>query len=248
MEVMCVMHQADPYGHLIINGSALEVPQLSRMVGCSEKEGRRWMLELEKAGVFSKTLAGVIFSRRMVKDEKLRGVRAEAGKLGGNPDLVGTKVNQNAPPKDNQKPTPSSSVFGLQSSEATPGVDPPSAEPPGNTAAGAMAAELRRKGVSVTSQHPTLLQWLADGFSIPSALEAVEVARLTKPVPEPLPANYVDRILRNPPKKAEPAWWSSDQRIIAKGKELDLNPRPGEEMVTFKERIQNEIGKRKQAA
>lgn len=49
-----------------------------------------------------------IISRRMVKDEKIRQIRREVGKLGGNPSLKSTPsdlVNQSV----NQNPTPSSS-------------------------------------------------------------------------------------------------------------------------------------------
>jgi hypothetical protein len=56
---------------------------------------------------------GTIYSRRMVKDERLRNARAEAGKLGGNPNLVNHLVNLQVNHVDNypskQKPTPSSS-------------------------------------------------------------------------------------------------------------------------------------------
>jgi len=56
-----------------------------------------------------------IISRRMVKDSKIRQIRRESGKLGGNPSLLNEQVllNQNSevrlPHRDNQKPTPSSS-------------------------------------------------------------------------------------------------------------------------------------------
>lgn len=105
------------------------------------------------------------------------------------------------------------------------------------TQAGEWAADLKRRGVSVTSAHPTLLAWISDGFTLPQVIEALGTARDRKPEPETIPANYLDRILRDPPKKAEAAWWSSEKLIIAKGIELGLNPRPGEEIEGFKSRI-----------
>src|SRR5260364_313822 len=45
----------------------------------------------ENAAVFSRTETGCIYSRRMVNDERIRTVRAESGKLGGNPDLLKQK-------------------------------------------------------------------------------------------------------------------------------------------------------------
>lgn len=80
-----------------------------------------------------------------------------------------------------------------------------------------MAKELRIRGLSVTSQHPTLLAWIADGYTLPSVIEAFEVAQQRKPG-EKISANYVDPILRNPPKKAEPAWWRDQASITAKAK------------------------------
>jgi hypothetical protein len=63
---------------------------------------------------------GAMVNRRMVKDEKLRSIRAEAGKMGGNPLLVKQKAakarasrqakpNQQDENGDKQNPTPSSS-------------------------------------------------------------------------------------------------------------------------------------------
>lgn len=62
------------------------------------------------------------------------------------------------------------------------------------------AKELRSLNVTVTSSNPTLLQLIADGFTIASLIEAVELARIHKPLPDALPINYVDRIARSPPK------------------------------------------------
>lgn len=102
------MHQAEPYGHLIVNGKPIRPQVLARMVGASIREVERWISELEAAGVFNREGATII-SRRMVRDERVRRLRAEGGKLGGNPSLkdnrkeggkdvakVGNKVNLHA--------------------------------------------------------------------------------------------------------------------------------------------------------
>lgn len=109
VEMMCIAHQSEPYGHLAVNGNPMTPMQLSRLVGANTAEVRRLVDELEKAGVFSMADNGAMYSRRMVTDERLRNVRAEAGKLGGNPSLLGGKVKQKVDRKVNQKPTPSSS-------------------------------------------------------------------------------------------------------------------------------------------
>lgn len=88
IELMCIAHEAENYGYLEINGKAMTTPQLARMVGESPAIVAKLVTELDNAGVFSRTAEGVIYSRRMVKDERIRNVRADAGRLGGNPNLL----------------------------------------------------------------------------------------------------------------------------------------------------------------
>lgn len=66
------------------------------------------------------------------------------------------------------------------------------------SAEGEMAIALRDRGVQVTSQHPTLLAWVRDGFTTQQTLDATDIARLRKPHPEPIPAGYLDKVLRQP--------------------------------------------------
>ena len=110
IEIICLMHQGSKYGHLKVNHKVILTPNLARMVGADLTDVQGWLNELESAGVFSRDKEGCIFSRRMVKDEKLRNLRALGGKLGGNPALK--KVNLNT----NLKPTPSSSSSSSSSS------------------------------------------------------------------------------------------------------------------------------------
>lgn len=64
------------------------------------------------------------------------------------------------------------------------------------TPAGEMAAALRQSGIDVTSMTPTLLAWIRDGYSTEQLLEAVQLARVHKPPPQRIPANYLDAVLR----------------------------------------------------
>lgn len=68
MECLCIMHEAKPYGHLLLNGDRVDDDALARMAGVSVDEARSLMAELRKAGVFSLTREGVVYSRRMTKD------------------------------------------------------------------------------------------------------------------------------------------------------------------------------------
>ncbi|WEJ09958.1 YdaU family protein [Sinorhizobium sp. M103] len=68
MECLCLMHEAKPYGHLLLNGKPVEDGAVARMTGVSVDEVSALMAELRQAGAFSVTRDGVIFSRRMTKD------------------------------------------------------------------------------------------------------------------------------------------------------------------------------------
>lgn len=127
IEMLCIMHQAEPYGHLVVNGKPISPEVLARMVGAKAGEVGRWLVELWNAGVFNRE-GDTLVSRRMVRDEAVRKARAEGGKLGGNPALkdnhkVPDKVNHHA----NLEPTPSSS--SSSSSSEPKGVGSASAAP-----------------------------------------------------------------------------------------------------------------------
>ncbi len=90
MDMLCLMHEGTPYGHLKVNSVVIKPVNLARMVGASVLEVEGWLQELEMAGVSSKGPDG-IFSRRMVRDEQLRVKRINNGRLGGNPSLTNSK-------------------------------------------------------------------------------------------------------------------------------------------------------------
>lgn len=114
IEMLNLMHDGIPYGHLTAGGVPIVPLTLAGMVGVKPaKKVTALLADLEAHGVFSRTEAGVIYSRRMIKDERIRTVRAEAGRLGGNPDLVKQQDNQNG----EQKRTPA--VLQLRSSSAS---------------------------------------------------------------------------------------------------------------------------------
>lgn len=82
IEMMCIAHECEPYGHLVVNGKPMTTAQIGRLVGISEKECTKLLAELFEAGVPSKSDMGVIFSRRMVADEEIRNKRAAGGHAG----------------------------------------------------------------------------------------------------------------------------------------------------------------------
>ena len=82
IDLMCLMHGGDPYGHLCTGGHSFTPAEIARVTGESPAKVKSALTELERNGVCSRTAAGVIFSRRMVRDENLRRRRAEGGELG----------------------------------------------------------------------------------------------------------------------------------------------------------------------
>jgi hypothetical protein len=94
IELLCVAHESDDYGHLTVNGNAMTDVQIARSVGEAVGVVKRLLTELEHAGVFSRDVNGAIFSRRMERDERIRSTRAECGKMGGNPVLLNQNLNR----------------------------------------------------------------------------------------------------------------------------------------------------------
>lgn len=122
IDMLCLMHQGTPYGHLKVNHKVILPANLARILGATLPETEGWLGELREAGVFDEADDGGIFSRRMVRDEELRQVRAAGGKKGGNPALTGAKkdkpkVDDKVNLSPNLEPTPSSSSSSSSSKE-----------------------------------------------------------------------------------------------------------------------------------
>lgn len=67
MEMLGLMHEAEPYGHLLLNGRPLNATQLSRIFGMDAGEVSRAIAELGEAHVFIK-IKGVIVSEKMISE------------------------------------------------------------------------------------------------------------------------------------------------------------------------------------
>ncbi len=110
-----------------------------------------------------------------------------------------------------------------------------------------IALALRGQGVSISSAHPKALAWAKQGVSVAQALEAASIARLRKPQGSIAP-NYLAPIIEeilNPRPAAgrDPTWWTSEPATLSKGRELGLNPSPGEAMGDYRARINAAIEK-----
>lgn len=211
-EMLCIAHECDPYGHLTVNGAAMTSAQLARLVGEGAKDVQSWLTELEAAGVFSRDDQGRIYSRRMVKDERLRNVRADAGRLGGNPRLVGGKVNQNSNHARNhdanqsgkQSPTPSSSSSSPSSVENQPRGSSASMElpplPATPTEIGHLSNYLTRRGMDAlalrsTKARAVLGDWCRTGVTLVELGAAYDEAERTLQGAPPGSPTYLNVIL-----------------------------------------------------
>ncbi|CAB4159796.1 hypothetical protein UFOVP726_24 [uncultured Caudovirales phage] len=84
VEIMCIAHECEPYGTLRHNGEPLRADDIAGLVGmCSPREAKALIDELVRKGVAKLDADGVIYSKRMVRDEEIRNARAEGGKAGG---------------------------------------------------------------------------------------------------------------------------------------------------------------------
>lgn len=101
IEMLALMHEAKPYGHLVISGQTPTAAQLAVLVGAQPDQIPKLLEELESVGVYSKTGEGVIYSRRMVRDDKRAKHARKVGKKGGNPKLASSGKQTENPPQDN---------------------------------------------------------------------------------------------------------------------------------------------------
>lgn len=120
-EILCLMHESESRGKLTLNGAPMPESALARLLGLDKQILTTTLTTLLTYGVASTCEeTGAIMSRRMVRDEYIRQVRAEAGKKGGNPALL----KQIPTTQLKQIPTPSSSssssVSTSSSKERTP--------------------------------------------------------------------------------------------------------------------------------
>lgn len=102
IEMICLMHEATPYGHLLIHGQSPNEAQLASLTGIQVAELSGLVAELERLGVFSRTREGVIYSRKLVRMASKAAIARKNGKNGGNPSL--RKETENKPsvnPSDN---------------------------------------------------------------------------------------------------------------------------------------------------
>lgn len=112
LEMLCLMHEAEPRGHLLVKGRRPSDAQLGMLSGITDGSIPVLLAELREAEVFSETDDGVIFSRKMVKDTKVSKEQsdrrkkgwevAQSGNTGGSkpeePKKPEARIEDSAPP------------------------------------------------------------------------------------------------------------------------------------------------------
>jgi hypothetical protein len=95
MRLLCRMHDGVPSGHLTIKGRAPTIAEIGAIIGHDQDVVEPLIEELRVNGVFSETSAGVIFSRRLVRDAKAYAAAVRSGRKGGNPKIIKETPSKN---------------------------------------------------------------------------------------------------------------------------------------------------------
>lgn len=106
IEIMCLAFESEKRGMLITNGKPWTIEEIAYAMGGDKLVNISAIEELLDKKILKKSKKNVIFSSRMVKDDKITKLRRVAGLKGGNPTLLNHKHKQTF----KQKPTPSSST------------------------------------------------------------------------------------------------------------------------------------------
>ena len=94
IEMIALMHESSPYGHLLVSGHSPTDTQLAVLAGAPSEQVPDLIGELESAGVFSRTREGVIYSRKLTRMQKKAATARNNGKNGGNPTLKEQRENK----------------------------------------------------------------------------------------------------------------------------------------------------------
>lgn len=187
VEMICLMHEADPYGSLLVNGAPVSEKQLASLVGASARDVRNCLQELEAAGVFS-IENEIVFSRRMRRDHE-RAQRDKAnGKGGGNPRL---KAGVNPP--DNGEDKAQRLEARGQSSEPRGSGEPPPTDPKTDLFRRARAVLGPKSGGSLTAKLLKSIGNEDDPRTIAKARARIEEASTKSQ-----PAEWIGRVMNGP--------------------------------------------------
>ena len=68
IDMICYMHEGNPYGYMKVGDKVILPDNLARMCGLTASEVEGYLAELKEANVYEGDEFGAIFSRRMIRD------------------------------------------------------------------------------------------------------------------------------------------------------------------------------------
>ncbi len=127
IDMMALMHQGSPYGYLRLKDSngghfVPNITRLAKMTGNTPGEVESWIAELDEIGVLGRDKNGVIFSKKMVRDQKQRKAwakRQKSHRANKDSKLIPNDVTPNvtpvSPPSSSSSSTPTSNSRSIRS-------------------------------------------------------------------------------------------------------------------------------------
>ena len=103
IDIICISCDMPKPGVFADENGPISEENLLQMLDGNRRENRRAFEYIKSRHIIKRDASGAFYVKRIKEDMELRRIRQEAGKKGGNPNLVGVVVNQT--PKQN--PTPS---------------------------------------------------------------------------------------------------------------------------------------------
>src|SRR3990167_4535342 len=83
-EILLLMHESEERGKLLLNGQPMSIDRLARLLGLDKDKINSAINTLLELGVMSTYLkTGILYNRRMVRDEEIRRKKSKAGHIGG---------------------------------------------------------------------------------------------------------------------------------------------------------------------
>jgi hypothetical protein len=106
-EMLLHMAESEQRGFLLFNGRKPTPREVAILTRTDPEKVEERLAELEANGVFSRDRRGVIYSRKIVRDEKKAAKSRANGHKGGNPALrVTQEKHKEIPPQDNPQDNP----------------------------------------------------------------------------------------------------------------------------------------------
>ena len=93
-KMCCLMQESEVPGYLILAGKPTPLEVIAKASKSEVHEVKAVLKRLAELKIYSRDKRGIIFCRRMVRDEDYRAKASKFGKKGGNPALVSPKTSE----------------------------------------------------------------------------------------------------------------------------------------------------------